>query len=270
MESLPALALALVGTGLMAGVIAGLLGVGGGIVLVPVLDLVLIGAGVAPEWSMKVAVATSLATIIPTSIASARAHHARGAIDWPLARRWSAPIVVGAFVGGLLAARAPSTGLAALFGIVAAMVAARMFLPFDHLRLAASPPRGLPGAAIGTGIGVLSAMLGIGGGTLAVPALTLAGEPIHRAVATAALFGLLVSGPGTLAYLLASPAAELPPGTVGLVNLPGVALIALATIATVPLGARIAHALSPRVLSMAFGSFLLLVAARMLWRVFAG
>ncbi|HNR21701.1 MAG TPA: sulfite exporter TauE/SafE family protein [Steroidobacteraceae bacterium] len=267
MEALPAFALALAGTGLVAGLIAGLLGVGGGIVIVPVLDAVLIGAGVAPEWSMNVAVATSLATIVPTSIASARAHHARGAVNWPLARRWGGPIVAGAFVGGLLAARASSAGLAALFGIVAAVVATRMFLPFDHLRLAPSPPRGLPGAATGTGIGALSAMLGIGGGTLAVPALTLAGEPIHRAVATAAFFGLLVSGPGTLAYLLALPAAELPPGTVGLVNLPGVALIALATIVTVPLGARIAHALGPRALSMAFGAFLLMVAARMLWRV---
>ena len=269
MESLLPFALALFGTGLLAGVMAGLLGVGGGIVIVPVLDAVLIGAGVAPAWSLNVAVATSLATIVPTSIASARAHHARGAIDWPLARRWGPAIASGALLGGLLAARAPSAWLAALFGSVAVVVALKMFLPFDHLRLAAAPPRGLPGAAIGAGIGATSAMMGIGGGTLAVPAMILAGEPIHRAVATAALFGLLISAPGTLTYLLASPVAALPAGTVGLVHLPGAALIALATIATAPLGARLAHRLPARALSMAFGAFLALVAARMLWRTWA-
>jgi len=203
---------------------------------------------------------------VPTSIASARAHHARGAIDWPLARRWGPWIVGGALLGGLLAARASSAWLATLFGGVAVVVALKMFLPFDHLRLAAAPPRGLPGAASAAGIGAVSAMMGIGGGTLAVPALTLGGEAIHRAVATAALFGLLISVPGSLSYLLASPAVALPHGTVGLVNLPGAALIAVATIATVPLGARLAHRLPARVLSMAFGAFLALVAARMLWR----
>ncbi|MCW5574088.1 MAG: sulfite exporter TauE/SafE family protein, partial [Steroidobacteraceae bacterium] len=111
--------LALAGTGLIAGVIAGLLGVGGGIVIVPVLELLLGVAGVASEWRMHVAIATSLATIVPTSISSARAHHAHGAIDWPLVRSWSIPVIVGALLGGLLAARAKSAWLAALFGTVA-------------------------------------------------------------------------------------------------------------------------------------------------------
>lgn len=268
MEALLPFALALFGTGLLAGVMAGLLGVGGGIVIVPVLDIVLIAAGVAPEWSMNVAVATSLATIIPTSIASVRAHHARRAIDWPLVRHWGVPIIAGALLGGLLAAQVSSTWLAVLFGAVAAAVALKMYLPLDHLRFAPSPPRGPLGIALGTGIGAISAMMGIGGGTLAVATLTLTGEPIHRAVATAAVFGLLISVPGTLTYLLASPGLALPHWTAGLVSLPGAALIALATIVTVPIGARIAHALPPRALALAFGVFLSLVAARMLWRAF--
>lgn len=261
--------LALAGTGLIAGVIAGLLGVGGGIVIVPVLELLLGVAGVASEWRMHVAVATSLATIVPTSISSARAHHAHGAVDWPLVRSWSIPVIVGALLGGLLAARAKSAWLAALFGIVALAVALKMLLPLERLRLAAAPPRGVKGAAVAAPIGAVSAMMGIGGGTFTVPAMALCGEPIHRAVASAACLGLLISLPGTLAFLSATPSADLPWGTVGLVSLPGVLLIAPATVLAAPLGARLAHALDKRLLSVAFGGFLLVVAARMLYRAFA-
>jgi uncharacterized membrane protein YfcA len=262
------LVLTLLATGLIAGVIAGLLGVGGGIVTVPVLEYMLRFAHVEPEWRMHVAVATSLAAIIPTAIASTRAHHARGAVDWSLARAWAVPMLVGALAGSLLAAHAKSAVLTMIFGIVAAAVAIKMALPLDHVRFTRSVPRGFGGGVLAALIGGVSVMMGIGGGTISVPTMTLSGEPIHRAVGTAALFGLVIGLPGTIGYLLARPGVDLPWATVGLVSLLGVAIIAPGTVLTAPLGAFIAHRLNRRMLSAAFGFFLFIVAARMLWRSF--
>jgi uncharacterized membrane protein YfcA len=256
---------AMLAAGLAAGVIAGLLGVGGGIVVVPVLEYALAFAGVDPEWRMHVAVATSMATIVPTSLSSSRAHHSRGAVDWSLARAWAPGMLAGAFAGSLLAANADAAVLTGLFGVVALLVALKMALPLDHLRAAPEPPRGLGGNALAAGIGAVSSMMGIGGGTLSVPALTLSGEPIHRAVGTAAFFGLLISVPATLGYLLASTGSSLPWLTIGLVSLPGVALIAPCSMLTAPLGARLSHGLSRRALSLVFAAFLAVVGARMLY-----
>lgn len=259
----------MIGTGLLAGVIAGLLGVGGGLVIVPALEYLLRFAGVPPEWRMHVAVATSLATIVPTSIASSRAHHARGAIDLDLARSWAAGMLLGSVGGSLLASRAPSGLLSGIFGCLTAAAALRMMLPHGGRQLAATTPRGARGGLLAALIGAVSALLGIGGGTFTVPAMTLTGQPIHRAVGTAALFGLFISLPGTIGYLLAEPPVSLPWGTVGWVSVTGVALIAPATVLTAPLGARLAHGMSRRMLSLAFASFLLIVAVRMLHRTFA-
>jgi uncharacterized membrane protein YfcA len=266
--TLVTLASIMIGTGLVAGLVAGLLGVGGGIVVVPMLEYMLRYVGVPPEWRMHVAVATSLATIVPTAISSSRAHARRGAIDTSLVRSWAPWMLAGALAGSLLAAEARGAALSAIFGAVALLVALKMVLPLDELRLAQEPPRGLRGALLAGLIGGVSAMMGIGGGTLSVPAMTLSGAAIHRAVGTAALFGLLIGLPGTIGFLLARPPVELPLGTVGLVSLVGVALIAPATVVTAPLGARLAHGLSKRRLSMAFGVFLLAVAGRMLYRTF--
>jgi uncharacterized membrane protein YfcA len=261
------LLLALVATALFAGVVAGLLGVGGGIVLVPVLDVGLRAGGVPAAWSMHVAIATSLATIIPTAIASSRAHHARGGIDWSIARAWAPGMLIGAGVGSLLASQTPDAWLAGLFGSVAALVALKMFLPLDHLRLAERVPRGLVGNLIAATIGALSAMMGIGGGTLSVPAMTLTGGAIHQSVGTAAFFGLLIALPGTAGYLAASPDATLPPFTVGLVSLTALAVVAPCTMLTAPWGARLAHRLPRRLLSQVFGAFLAIVALRMFYRM---
>ena len=261
------LLLALIACALFAGVIAGLLGVGGGIVLVPVLDVGLRAGGVPIEWSMHVAVATSLATIIPTALASSRAHHSRGGIDGSVARAWAPGMLLGALVGSLLAARASGGALAAVFGVIAASVAVKMFLPLDDLRLAKAVPRGLPGNAIAAVIGGLSAMMGIGGGTLSVPAMTLTGGSIHQAVGTAAFFGLLIALPGTIGYLLAVPDTALPPYTIGLVSLTALAVVAPCTMLTAPWGARLAHTLPRRRLSQVFGVFLAVVAVRMFYRV---
>jgi uncharacterized protein len=156
--------------------------------------------------------------------------------------------------------------LAGVFGSVALLIALKMLLPLDHLRFSEQVPRGVGGAAISSGIGGVSAMMGIGGGTLTVPVLNLCGYPIHRAVGTASLFGFFIAVPGTIAFLLADPHLPLPWATVGYVSLVGFALIVPGSMLTAPWGARVAHALSRRRLSQAFGVFLLVVGARMLYR----
>jgi uncharacterized membrane protein YfcA len=256
-------------SGLIAGFAAGLLGVGGGIVTVPVLEYSLRFADVPEQYRMHVAVATSLAAIIPTSISSARTHHARGAVDWELARRWSVPMLLAAFAGSLLASHAPLAVLAGVFGTVALVIALKMLLPLDHWRVTDHVPRGAGGAALACVIGGVSAVMGIGGGTLTVPTLNLCGYPIHRAVGTASFFGIVISIPGTVGYLLATPPVALPWATFGFVSVVGLALIAPGSMLTAAFGARVAHSLSRRRLSQAFGVFLLVVGSRMLYRALA-
>jgi len=265
---LPMLA-ALLGAGAAGGLLAGLLGVGGGIIIVPVLDLALTLAGVDPAVAMHVAVATSMATIVPTSISSSRSHARRGAVDGNVIRRWSLPIVIGSLAGALLASSVEARVLSSVFGVVALLSALKMLLPLDHVVLRPTLPGGPIGAVIPASIGTVSAMMGIGGGTLTVPAMTLCGEPVHKAVGTAALLGLWISVPATLGYLLAGTGDDVrPPWTVGYVSLPGFAIVAPAAWLVAPLGARIAHSLDRRRLSAAFGVFLLVVAGRMLYRTF--
>jgi uncharacterized membrane protein YfcA len=259
--------LAALAAGAIGGLIAGLLGVGGGIVIVPVLDAALHLAGVDPAISLKVAVATSMATIVPTAISSSRSHAKRDAIDFELIRRWSIPIVVGALAGALLASQVADAVLAAVFGVITLLVAIKMLLPLDGLVLRPDVPRGPAGALIPASIGGVSAMMGIGGGTLSVPAMTLCGQPVHRAVGTAALLGLWISVPATIGYLVARPASAMPPLTLGYVSLIGVAAIAPVSWLCAPYGARLAHALDRRMLSAAFGLFLLVVSARMFYRL---
>lgn len=266
LEWLPMLA-ALLAAGATGGLLAGLLGVGGGIVIVPVLDAALELSGVAPGAALHVAVATSMATIIPTSVSSSRSHASRGSVDFAVMRRWALPIVLGALAGSLLASRADARVLAAVFGCVALAAALKMLLPLDHVVLRRSVPGGLPGAAIPATIGAISAVMGIGGGTLSVPAMTLCGLPVLKAVGTAALTGLWISVPATIGYLVApAPDAAHLPLTVGYVSLLGFAVIAPVSWLVAPLGVRLAHALDRRRLSAAFGLFLFVVAARMLFR----
>ncbi len=267
MNELLLLALAMLITGALGGVLAGLFGIGGGIVIVPALDLALAFFDTDPAIRMHVAVATSLATIIPTSIASAGAHHRHGAVDTPLARSWAVFVLVGSVAGAWLASRVHSDVLSAIFAVVAVLIGIKMLLPLDGKVLSASVPRGALIKAVPFSIGGISSMMGIGGGTLSVAALTLMNQPIHRAVGTAALFGLAISVPGTLGFIVTGhDDTRLPVGNFGYVNLIGFALIAPMTWLTAPLGATLAHRLSQRALSVAFGAFLFLVAARMLGR----
>ena len=270
MEMLP-LAILMLATGAVGGVLAGLLGVGGGIVIVPVLDTALGFANVDSAVRMHIAVATSLATIVPTSISSSLAHHKRGAVDFTLLKRWAVPIFLGSIVGTLIATQVDGTVLSALFGVIALLVAIKMLLPLDDVVLAKDLPRGLAAPLLPGSIGMLSSMIGIGGGTLSVPSLTPCNQAIHRAAGTAALFGLLISLPGAIAYVLTGWGdPRLPPGNLGYVSLFGFALISPMTVLTAPLGAKIAHRLTKRRLGTLFGGFLFIVSCRMIYRSLLG
>lgn len=260
---LASLIVAMLLCGAVGGVLAGLLGIGGGIVIVPVLEAALAFVGVDAAVRMHIAVATSLATIIPTAVASARAHHRRESIDFGLVRYWSPWIIVGALLGNVIAANVSGDFLAAVFAVVALLVAIKMTLPLDDKHLAQDVPRGWIGPVIPAGIGSVSTLMGIGGGTLSVTTMTLSGRPIHLAVGTASLFGLVIAVPATVGYVIAGWGNPLlPAASLGYVNLLGLVAIAPATVLFAPLGARIAHAISRRQLSLLFGLFLLIAATR--------
>jgi len=259
------LAVLLVATGAVAGVLAGLLGVGGGIVIVPVLFLMFDVLDIPQNVAMHIAVATSLATIIPTSISSARAHHKRGSIDTGLFKSWAPFIFLGALIGGLLSRVFDSTTLTAIFGAVALLVAVNMVLP-KQIILAQSPPISTVGrATTGFGIGGFSALMGIGGGTLSVPILSMMSFPVHRAVGTASAFGLVIAVPAVVGFIWSGFGVEgRPPYSLGYVSIPAAVLIFSASVFTAPLGSRLAHWLSPKYLRLAFAAFLFLSALRML------
>jgi uncharacterized membrane protein YfcA len=261
------LAVAMLVTGGVGGILAGLLGIGGGIVIVPVLEAALTFLGVDEAIRMHVAVATSLATIIPTSVASSRAHHRRKAVDLELVRRWALFVFLGALAGTAIASHVHSDVLYLVFAFVALIVALKMMLPLEGRTIASDVPRGALVPLIPATIGAVSSMMGVGGGTLSVAALTLFNQPIHRAVGTAALFGLVISLPGTAGFMIAGlDDLRVPPGSIGYVNLIGFALISPTTFLAAPVGAAIAHRLSRRHLSLLFGVFLLIVTARMFYR----
>ena len=266
MENLLLLSAAMLATGVLAGVMAGLFGIGGGIVIVPVLELALGLIGVDSSIRMHVAVGTSLATIIPTSLSSARAHHQRGSVDLGIASHWAPYVIVGALAGAWIAAQVQSRTLAVVFATLALLVAMKMiFLPVNR-SLTDGLPTGPLVAILPVSIGCLSSLMGIGGGTFSVMTLTMFNQPIHRAVGTAALLGLAISIPGTIGFIAAGWGdSRLPPGSVGYVSLVGLLLIAPATVIAAPLGARIAHSLSERMLSLFFGLFLAAAAVRLIY-----
>lgn len=252
-------------TGAISGLLAGLLGVGGGIVVVPALYFVLGYLGVDEAVRMQVAVATSLATIVPTSILSAQAHRQRGSVDLVLLRAWVPPALAGAVVGTLFAASVKGTLLAGIFGAVAVLVAFQM-IAFPHgLAIRPALPGRAGSVAMAVIIGGLSAIMGIGGGTLAVPVLSLFSYPIRLAVGTAASLGLYVAIPATAGFVIGGWSVDgLPPLSLGYVNLVGFSAILPAMLLFVRLGARIAHAISQPALRRTFGIVLAGVGLRML------
>ena len=267
MEQWLILGVAMLVTGAVAGVLAGLFGIGGGIVIVPVLETALGLAGVDPAIRMHVAVGTSLATIIPTSVSSARAHHSRQSVDVDIVKRWAVFVLAGALLGAWIASLVHSDVLAMVFASLALLVAIKMLFFPESRNLTDAVPRGPLVPVIPVSIGCFSSMMGIGGGTFSVMTLTLFNEPIHRAVGTAALFGLVISLPGMLGFVAAGWGdPRVPPGSLGYVSLIGFACIAPATVLAAPLGARIAHGFSARRLNMLFGLFLIVAAVRLFYR----
>ena len=270
MENWIVLAIAMLATGCVAGVLAGLFGIGGGIVIVPVLEGTLGALGVDPAIRMHMAVATSLATIVPTSISSARAHYRRNSVDLHIVKRWAIFVLVGALLGAWIASQLHSRVLAIVFASLALLVALKMIFLTDSRNLTEDIPHGAWVPVIPAFIGCASSMMGIGGGTFSVMTLTLFNQPIHRAVGTAALFGFVISLPGTIGFIVTGYAdARLPPGSLGYVSLIGLAMIAPTTVLTAPIGARIAHAFSARRLSVLFGAFLIIASVRLFYRALA-
>jgi uncharacterized membrane protein YfcA len=254
--------------GVVAGFLAGLLGIGGGIIIVPALLVALAATDTAAAVTMHVAVATSLATIIPTSLASSRAHWRRGSVDLALARRWAPAVFLGACAGVLVADRLHSDTLTAIFAVMAVLFGVKMWLPLDEVVLREDVPGSRVALSLPFSIGGLSTLMGIGGGTFGVTALSLFNQPIHRAVGTAALLGFVISVPATLGYVLAGwDEPGRPPLSLGYVNLVAVALIIPATILMAPLGAAVAHRLSRRWLSRLFGVFLVVTGIRLAMEV---
>jgi uncharacterized membrane protein YfcA len=260
------LALGLVLAGVVGGLVAGMLGVGGGIVVVPILYHVLTLLGIDESVSMHIATGTSLATIIPTSFSSVTAHNRKGAVDWDLLRRWALPMFVGVVAGSVLSGIARGQVLAFVFAAVAIPVALHLAFSSENRRLADHLPIGLGGLLLPAGIGGVSTMMGIGGGTVGVPTMTLCGVPIHRAVGTAAAFGAIISIPGTVGAIITGWGAHgLPPYSLGYVNLLGFVLIAPASYFVAPFGAQIAHDMDRGRLRQMFALFIGITAARMLY-----
>ncbi len=249
--------------GAFAGVVAGLLGVGGGIVLVPGFFYTFTALGYAGPQLMQVCLATSLATIVVTSWKSVRMHNARGAVDWDILRSWGPWIAAGAVVGVLAAAGLRSVVLQAIFGVLGLGVGFYLAFGKVHWRLGAVMPGGTRRAVIAPVLGFLSVLMGIGGGSFGVPLMTLYGVAIHRAVATASGFGMVIAVPSVLGFLFVWPEGA-PPLTFGAINLPAFLLVIGTTYITTPWGVRLAHAMDPKPLKRVFALFLSLMAANML------
>ncbi|WP_127144311.1 sulfite exporter TauE/SafE family protein [Pelagibacterium montanilacus] len=255
---------AMVFAGLLGGFVAGLLGVGGGIVIVPVLYFVLGGMGVDDDIRMKLAVATSLATILFTSLSSARSHYRKDAVDFSLLKTWGIPIFIGVVAGTATGGYVSGMVLTLVFAVVALLVAINMTLRANASALRDGFPNGPVKAFCGFVVGSISAMMGIGGGTLSVPILTAFGFDIRRAVGTASAIGFIIAIPGTIGYMLAGLGeANLPAGSVGYVNFIALAALAPLTMLVAPFGAKVAHMIPRNILSYAFSAFLLVTSIRM-------
>lgn len=252
--------------GACTGFLAGLLGIGGGMLMVPFITLILTSQGYPPEYTVKMAVATSLATICFTSLSSVRAHHQRGAVLWPIVRLLAPGILLGSLVGAQVAVALPGKILGVLFAIFVAFSATQMFLNRKP-----KPSRTLPGRlgtfGMGWVIGMLSSLVGAGGAFVSVPFMTWCNVKIHDAVGTSAALGFPIALAGTLGYMWAGQdLPQMPAGSVGYLYLPGLLVISLASISTAPLGARTAHRMDIQPLKKVFAGVLYVLAGYFLLR----
>ena len=254
--------------GLIAGVLAGLLGVGGGVVIVPMLVFCFVKQGIQPDQIMHLALGTSLASIIFTSISSFMSHHRRGAVEWLIVKRIVPGILIGTFAGTFVAAQLSTFFLKAFFCVFLYAVATQMLL---NKKPKAS--RELPGNAgmfgVGSTIGVVSALVGIGGGSLSVPFMVWCNIPAHRAIGTSAAIGFPIAIAGAVGYIVNNlHGVGLPPYSLGFVYLPALVAIVCASVLTAPLGAKLAHALPVDKLKRIFALFLYAVATKLAWGLF--
>lgn len=259
-------ALAIAASGVVSGLMAGAFGIGGGAVLVPVFYQVFGMLGVEEAVRMHLAVGTSLAIIIPTSLRSFTSHRAREAVDMELLRSFYIPIPVGVVLASLTAAHISSAGLRAVFAVITVLVAIRLLFNRESWRIGTEVPGNPARGVIGVLIGYLSTLMGVGGGVMNNTFMTLYGRPMHQAVATSSGVGVMIAIPGTLGYVWAGWGLPgLPPASTGYVNWIAVALIIPIAMIVTPWGVRLAHALSKRQLEIAFGLFCVVVSARFLW-----
>jgi len=253
--------------GAFAGVLAGLLGVGGGIVLVFAFYYAFSSLGFSSDYLMQICIATSLATIIVTSLRSVAGHNRKGAVDWDILKSWAPGIVLGALVGVLVASSLKSSYLQGIFGVLALIVGAYMLFGRATWRFGDTMPTGVSRAILSPLVGFLSVLMGIGGGSFGVPLMTLFGRPIHNAVATAAGFGVIIAIPSAVGFLFVDiPDAATPPLTIGAINVPAFAIVIAMTLLTTPLGVKLAHSMDPKPLKRVFAVFLILVALNMIRR----
>lgn len=265
LEPLLIIELALLGLG--TGFLAGLLGVGGGMMMVPFITIILSNRGISPDLSVKMAIATSMATIIFTSLSSVRAHHQRGAVRWDIVRRLAPGIVMGSIVGSLgVFALLKGSYLAIFFGLFVSFSATQMFLDKKP-----APTRQMPGTAgqlaAGGVIGFLSGLVGAGGGFISVPFMTWCNVAIHSAVATSAALGFPIAVANVVGYAISGQTVQdLPAGAFGYIWLPALGVIAVCSVMTAPMGARAAHNIPMAKLKRVFASILYLLAAYMLYK----
>jgi uncharacterized membrane protein YfcA len=263
----PLLIVELAMLGIVSGFLAGLLGIGGGMLMVPFITLILTNRGVSPDLAVKMAIATSMATIMFTSISSVRAHHRRGAVRWDIVQRLAPGIVLGGIIGSLgVFALLKGSSLAIFFGLFVSFSATQMFLDKKP-----KPTRQMPGTlgqlTAGSVIGFISGLVGAGGGFISVPFMTWCNIAIHNAVATSAALGFPIAVANVLGYALSGQSVpNLPAGSIGYVWLPALGVIAMFSFLTAPLGARTAHRSPVARLKRVFASVLYLLAAYMLYK----
>lgn len=263
--------LGLLVTGAVSGVFAGLLGIGGGAIIVPALAYALQWLGFDLEVVQHVAVGTSLAIIIPTGLSSARSHYKRGAVDLRVLKLWAPVIFIATLAGGLMAGLYSGDVLRIVFGVMALFIAANIVLPFQqrligHLHGSANIHRLF--AAV---VGYVSALMGVGGGSLSVPTMAALGATMHQAVGTGAAIGVFIAVSGTIGFVISGwGAAGLPPLSLGYVNLVALVLIGVIATLTAPLGAALAHRLQQKTLKIVFALFLVVVGLNMIWKAIAG
>ena len=264
------LALAIIVGGVISGLLAGLFGIGGGAVIVPVLYEIFSVLGVPDEVRMQLCLGTSIAIILPTNLRSYLTHSAKGLVIPRVIRLWALPAVIGVSCGAVIAAFAPPAVFKIAFVLIAGSIAIKFLFAGDRWNLGTELPGTVPMTLYGFGIGLAGSLMGVSGGSLSNIVLTLYGKSIHQAVATSAGLGVPITIVGTIGYVLAGlhDRALLPPLSLGFVSLIGVAVMAPVSSLTAPYGARLAHRLSRRALEIAFSIFLLLVSLRFLVSLF--